>query len=248
MVDVGPWQHYGTRRSRWTSSWSRPWRSRRPMTCAMSPGRNAASMRRHDLLRVEPPAWQAMLDQRPGLSELPLVADWVSCDWPVMVRRSMAGDPARGVPAALPLPPCFGKLRVGFSFPSDLGIATLPSIPLRDAARSAPAAWQATIAALDALGEAVGTVPRVFGALLGSADSSSDRLNPAVAVQRPAAWDLGQTLKTRGVCSSIHDGGIMTKCSSNPYPLTCRCLSHGPVSGDQQGEREWTGATGLLLA
>ncbi len=58
-------------------------------------------------------------------------------------------------------------------------------------ARSAPAAWQATITALDALGKAVGTVPRVFGALLGSADSSSDRLNPAMAVHRPAAWGRG---------------------------------------------------------
>jgi len=123
-------------------------------------------MQRHDLLRVDLLAWQAMLAEHPGLTGVALVADWVSHDWPVIVRRLVAGDPVEGVPAALPLPPCYGKQRVGFSFPSKLGVVARSAVLLRDAARAAPAAWQPVITALIDLGEATGIEPRVFGALL----------------------------------------------------------------------------------
>ena len=33
-------------------------------------------LRRHDLVRVEPAAWDAMLRCHPALADLPLVADW----------------------------------------------------------------------------------------------------------------------------------------------------------------------------
>ena len=123
-------------------------------------------LRRHDLLRVEPAAWDAMLRGHPGLADLPLVADWARHHWPVIVRRRMAGDLADGVPAALPLPPCHGKRRLAFSFPSGATVARLPPVLLRDAARTAPAEWQPTIAVLLDLGDTIETAPRVFGALL----------------------------------------------------------------------------------
>jgi phosphoribosyl-dephospho-CoA transferase len=123
-------------------------------------------LRRHDLLRVEPAAWDATLRRHPGLKELPVVADWARLDRPVIVRRRMAGDLAGDVPAALPLPPSHGKRRLAFSFASGAGIATRPPVLLRDAARTAPVGWQPVIAALLDLGEAVGMTPRVFGALL----------------------------------------------------------------------------------
>jgi len=122
-------------------------------------------MRRHDLLRLDPPAWQAMLHANPHLEGLPLVSDWASQGWPVIVRRRMAGEPAGGIAAALPLPPCHGKRRVGFVLPP-AAVRGLPPVPLRAAAPGAPASWQPTIAALLALGDANGTPPRVFGALL----------------------------------------------------------------------------------
>lgn len=122
-------------------------------------------MRRHDLLRVDPPAWQAMLDGHPGLADLPLVAGWAMRGWPVIVRRPVAGDAGR-VPAALPLPPDHGKRRVGFSLAPGPGVAARPPVLLRDAAPAAPPAWQPSIAGLLALGEEVGVAPRVFGALL----------------------------------------------------------------------------------
>jgi phosphoribosyl-dephospho-CoA transferase len=107
-----------------------------------------------------------MLRCHPGLADLPLIADWALREWPVIVRRRMAGDIAENVPAALPLPPVHGKRRLAFSFSSGAAVIALPPVLLRNAARAAPTAWQRVIAALLDLGEAVGVTPRVFGALL----------------------------------------------------------------------------------
>ena len=87
-------------------------------------------LRRHDLLRAEPAAWDAMLRCHPGLGDLPLVADWARLRWPVIVRRRIAGDSVDSVPAALPLPPCHGKLRLAFSFSSDAAVLALPPLGL----------------------------------------------------------------------------------------------------------------------
>ena len=123
-------------------------------------------MRRHDLLQVDPRSWRAMLDARPDLDALPLVAGWASRGWPVIVRRPAAGDAAGAVPTALPLPPCHGKRRVGFTLAAGPGVAARPAVLLREAREAAPPAWQPTIARLLDLGEEVGTAPRVYGALL----------------------------------------------------------------------------------
>jgi phosphoribosyl-dephospho-CoA transferase len=123
-------------------------------------------LRRHDLLRPEPAAWQVMLRRYPGLADLPLVADWALREWPVIVRRRVAGDLANAVPVALPLPPSHGKRRLAFSFTSSAAVVPLPPVLLRDAMRAAPVEWQPVVAALLDLGETVGVMPRVFGALL----------------------------------------------------------------------------------
>jgi phosphoribosyl-dephospho-CoA transferase len=123
-------------------------------------------LRRHDLVRAEPAAWDAMLQGHPNLSDLPLVADWARLGRPVIVRRRMVGDLAGGVPAALPLPPCHGKGRLAFSFASGAGVAALPPVLLCDAAPTAPTAWQPVVAAVLDIGDTVKITPRVFGALL----------------------------------------------------------------------------------
>jgi phosphoribosyl-dephospho-CoA transferase len=123
-------------------------------------------MRRHDLLRVDPEAWQAMLEQHPGLEAVPLVADWASRHWPVIVRRRMCSDVPGRIPAALPLPPRHGKQRIAFSLAAGAGIMKLPAMLLGEAAPVAPASWQPAIAALLRLGRSIGSAPRVFGALL----------------------------------------------------------------------------------
>jgi phosphoribosyl-dephospho-CoA transferase len=78
----------------------------------------------------------------------------------------MAGDFSDSVPAALPLPPCYGKRRVAFSFASGAAVIVLPPVSLCDAARTAPAKWRSIISALLDLGETLKISPRVFGALL----------------------------------------------------------------------------------
>ena len=104
-------------------------------------------LRRHDLLRVEPAAWDAMLRCHPALLDLPLVADWARLGRPVIVRRRMVGDCVDGVPAALPLPPCHGKRRLAFSFPAGAAMAAVPPVLLCDAARTAPTKWQSVVTA-----------------------------------------------------------------------------------------------------
>ena len=122
--------------------------------------------RRHDLLRPDSIAWDAMLRRHPGFADLPLVAEWAQLGRPVIVRRRMVGDFADSVPAALPLPPYLGKRRLAFSFSSGEAITALPPVLLCDAARTAPTEWQPTIGALLDVGDAVEIAPRVFGALL----------------------------------------------------------------------------------
>ena len=122
--------------------------------------------RRHDLLRIDPPAWDAMLQGHPGLADVPMVVDWARLGRPVIVRRHSAGDDLNAVPAALPLPPSHGKRRIAISLPPDAVLAAVPPVKLRDAAPMADTAWQTVIAALVALGEAADTGPFVFGALL----------------------------------------------------------------------------------
>ena len=122
--------------------------------------------RRHDLLRPDSIAWDAMLRRHPGFANLPLVAEWAQLGRPVIVRRRMVGDFADSVPTALPLPPCHGKRRLAFSFSSDAAIAALPPVLLRDAARTTPTEWRPVVAALLDFGDAIKVAPRVFGALL----------------------------------------------------------------------------------
>jgi phosphoribosyl-dephospho-CoA transferase len=123
-------------------------------------------MQRHDLIRVAPPDWQVMLACHPGLQDLPLVPAWAEKGWPVIIRRRIPGDEAESIPAALPLPPCFGKRRVGFSFGRETKYVAVPPLTLADAAAIAPSAWRPAIAALLALGRIIGTTPHVFGGLL----------------------------------------------------------------------------------
>jgi phosphoribosyl-dephospho-CoA transferase len=123
-------------------------------------------MRRHDLVQVEPAAWDAMLRSHSAFVDLPLVADWARLGRPVIVRRRMVGDCVGGVPAALPLPPSHGKRRLAFSFPAGAAMAVMPPVLLCEAARTTPTPWHSVIAAVLDISDTVKTTPRVFGALL----------------------------------------------------------------------------------
>ena len=123
-------------------------------------------LRRHDLLRPSPQAWDAMLRSRPDLADAPLLKDWVRLGRPVIVRRRLPGEGLTDVPAAVPLPPSHGKQRIAVGFPPGAALAAAPPILLRDATAAAPAGWRRIIASLVAVGEDAGVEPCVFGGLL----------------------------------------------------------------------------------
>jgi phosphoribosyl-dephospho-CoA transferase len=127
--------------------------------------------RRHELLRVTEGTWRATRKVHPALDGLrgrvgDLVAWWARNGWPVMVRRPALGDAPNAIPAGLPLPPEYGKLRLAFGLPENPAPAGLAPVLLQDARQVAPDAWQSTISLLLRLGEQAGSPPRVFGALL----------------------------------------------------------------------------------
>ncbi len=119
---------------------------------------------RHDLLDVAPDAWvQAVRGLDLPADAGRLVADWSRRGWPVIVRRRLAGETGHAVPVALQLPNVAGRLRVALSVPP-AAVTRRPAIRLAEAARSAPASWNATVSALlDLEGFAE---PTVYGGLL----------------------------------------------------------------------------------
>lgn len=122
------------------------------------------SFSRHDLLDVAPDTWAAAIRglDLPGDASR-LVADWSRRGWPVIVRRRLAGEAADAVPVALQLPNAVGRLRVAASVPS-ASVTRRRPVRLAEAARSAPASWNATLSALLAL--AGFAEPAVYGGLL----------------------------------------------------------------------------------
>ena len=124
---------------------------------------------RHDLVRVEPAAFEAYaayLRDRPFLGAGALACGWAEAGRPLIVRRIGPGDPDHCIPLGLPLPPdAEGRRRIAIALPPD-GLAPVRSPTLAEARTSAPAAWHPTLDALDAVGARHGLVPRPFGSLL----------------------------------------------------------------------------------
>ncbi|GLS46124.1 phosphoribosyl-dephospho-CoA transferase [Methylobacterium brachythecii] len=131
-------------------------------------GKSAAPLgayRRHDLVRVDPAAWAAMLRQRPDLDGVPHIAGWATAGRPLILRRYFAGEARDLVPLGLPLPPADGKRRLSFAFLPDK-LTLHPPVAPADARAAAPEAWQLTLDALITLGASHGLTPRPFGSLL----------------------------------------------------------------------------------
>lgn len=123
------------------------------------------TLRRHDLVRVDPAAWAAWRGTRPDLSGIPHLDRWAETGRPLIVRRRVPGEGGEAVPLGLPLPPADGKRRIGLALP--ITALTRVSAPgLAEAADHAPAGWHPTIAALVALGRDHDLDPRPFGSLL----------------------------------------------------------------------------------
>ncbi len=121
-----------------------------------------ASLRRHDLIRIDAAAWASEGAARPEIGGDPLLAGWAP-GWPLVARRRSAADRAGSVAAGLPLPPCRGKRRIAFAFAAATITAIEPPPALDRVLASAPSAWHATIHAILALAGDHAVSPRVFG-------------------------------------------------------------------------------------
>jgi phosphoribosyl-dephospho-CoA transferase len=124
-----------------------------------------APLERHQMVRVDPAAWAAMLAARPELGSAPLLVDWACRGWPLVGRRPdghvEAMPHADLVPLGLPLPPAQGRARLALRLPASALVDRRPPPPLSAARAAAPGTWSATIDALVQLDPEV----RCYGSL-----------------------------------------------------------------------------------
>ncbi len=116
---------------------------------------------RHRLVYLDPVRWDEILATHATLRAIPVVVDWVAAGHPLIARRPVCEDMAGLVPLGLPLPPSLGKQRLAVAVPPDAILSDAPPPLLSNALRSAPVAWQRTVAALIALDPET----RCFGSL-----------------------------------------------------------------------------------
>jgi phosphoribosyl-dephospho-CoA transferase len=95
-----------------------------------------------------------------------IVADWLACDRPLIVRRAegCVAAPAGWVALGLPLPPVEGvKQRIAIVAPSNAIRCSAPPPLLRDVVAHAPIAWRVALENLLRRADACGIALRVFG-------------------------------------------------------------------------------------
>lgn len=126
--------------------------------------RSDQPLQRHQLVRVLPPAWDALLASRDDLASEPLLRDWARRGWPLIVRRPSPGE-GEGLPLGLPLPPSAGKRRISIQMRAEDIIASERLPTLADCIETAPPAWQPSLQQLIALAKKDGVQARVFGSL-----------------------------------------------------------------------------------
>ena len=124
-----------------------------------------AALPRHQLVRIRPTAWTALLASRPELGGEPLLGGWAERGWPLIVRRALPDEPQAGLPLGLPLPPSAGKRRIAVQVRHGDIVSVAPLPNLADAMASAPPDWQACLRELITVGARHDVQPRVFGSL-----------------------------------------------------------------------------------
>jgi phosphoribosyl-dephospho-CoA transferase len=121
-------------------------------------------LRRQQLVRLYPAAWESVLRARPDLAGEPLLQDWARRGWPLIARRRGPLDGA-GVLLGLPLPPSAGKRRIAVEVPAcDIAsVSLLPSVA--EVLGTAPGAWQSCLRELTDLARTYAVRDGVFGSL-----------------------------------------------------------------------------------
>ncbi|SFL44571.1 phosphoribosyl-dephospho-CoA transferase [Methylorubrum salsuginis] len=190
-------------------------------------GIDAARLRRHDLVRVDPTAWTAILAARPDLAGLAPLPGWAASGWPLILRRRAPGEDRARVPLGLPLPPTLGKRRIGFALPPGI-LTPCPAPTLAETRAAAPPAWHSTLDALLALGARHGLVPCPFGGLLWQALTGLPYLT--------ATSDLDLLWRVAGPLPNTFLGELAALAATAPMRLDGEILL--PDGGGVQW-REW---------
>jgi phosphoribosyl-dephospho-CoA transferase len=146
-------------------------------------------LRRQQLVRVHPAAWETVLRARPDLAGEPLLEEWARRGWPLIARRRGPLDGA-GVSLGLPLPPSAGKRRIAVEVRAG-DIAAVSSLPsVSEVISTAPVAWRHCLQELTDLAQAYGVCGGVFGSLCWQWLTGLTYLGPRSDVD--IAWTLPQ--------------------------------------------------------
>jgi phosphoribosyl-dephospho-CoA transferase len=122
---------------------------------------------RHDLAWLTPRGWERAGAAAPPASREAMCA-WGKAGWPAVVTRAPAGLPPGLVALGIALPPRAAdgsKPRIALGSPAEDIERSSPALALAPAARTAPAAWRAALAALDEEAAGAGITLRVYGSL-----------------------------------------------------------------------------------
>ena len=144
-------------------------------------------LRRHQLVRLYPAAWESLLRARADLAGEPLLHDWATQNWPLIARRRgpLDGD---GVLLGLPLPPSAGKGRIAVEVRAGdvASVGPLPSVS--EVLGTAPVAWRPCLQELMDLSRAYGVRDGVFGSLCWQLITGLTYLGPHSDID--IAWTL----------------------------------------------------------
>jgi phosphoribosyl-dephospho-CoA transferase len=157
-------------------------------------------LRRHELVRVHPPAWKLLLRARPDLAGEPLLQDWATLGRPLIVRRRGPLD-GEGVLLGLPLPPSAGKRRIAVQMRAGdvASVSPLPSVS--EVLGTAPVAWRPCIQELTELARAYGVRGGVFGSLCWQWLTGLTYLGPSSDVD--IAWTLPRPEQFEGFLGDL---------------------------------------------
>ncbi len=169
--------------------------------------------RRHDWAWLDP-GWRARLREPLAGPLAAEAAAWLDRGLPAVVRRRQAGE--EGVALGVALPPGGAGRRASLLVDREAVARLAPPLPLAQALASAPRAWRAPLAALEAEARGGGLALAVYGSLAWQHLSGERYLHPASDVDlllRPrdaAALERALTLlAARGEGPPRLDGEIL---------------------------------------
>ncbi|MBT0961873.1 malonate decarboxylase holo-[acyl-carrier-protein] synthase [Denitromonas iodatirespirans] len=117
--------------------------------------------RRHDRVWLDPAAIDRLVVSQPWRAAL---VDWLGHDRPLVAARRMPGQAL--LPLGFTLPGTGARVRVGVLAPVEAIRAQAPAPPLTELLSTAPASWQAPLAALAEALAAAGVTARSYGSLV----------------------------------------------------------------------------------